>query len=214
MTDTTAIEVQPRDVIGKANRRLKSEGQIPAVLYGTGREALALAVDRHDFEYMMQHHGTGATIVKMNIVGESEPVDAIIKDIQVSPVKGHVIHIDFMAIRMDEVLQASAPMNFVGDAPGVKEGGVLLHDLREFTVEALPKDLPESIDVDISQLGLGSSLSVGDVVAPAGVTILDEPDVTICSVTLPMAEEEPEVEGEEEAAEPVLIGEDDAEDAE
>ncbi len=214
MTDTTAIEVQPRDVIGKANRRLKSAGQIPAVLYGTGREATALAVDRHDFEYMMQHHGTGATIVKMKIAGESDQIDAIIKDVQVSPVKGHVIHIDFMTIRMDEVLQAAAPMNFVGDSPGVKEGGVLLHDLREFSIEALPKDLPESIDVDISQLELGGSMSVADVTAPAGVTILDDPETTICSVTLPTIEEEVVAEGEELIEEPELIGEDDDKDAE
>lgn len=214
MTETTAIEVQPRDVIGKANRRLKAAGQIPGVLYGVNREPMPVAVDRHDFEYMMQHHGTGATIVKMSIAGQSDTVNAIIKDVQVSPVKGQIMHIDFMAIRMDEVLQATAPVNFVGDAPGVKEGGVLLADLREFAIEALPKDLPEAIDVDISHLELNHSMTVADVVAPEGITILDDPEVTVCSVTLPTVEEEVEGEGAEEMAEPELVGEVAEEDAE
>ena len=166
MSETTILEALPRDVIGKANRRLKAASQIPAVLYGPSREPLVLAVDRHDFEYMMQHHATGATIVKLKVEGENKPFDAIIKDVQVSPVKGTVLHIDFLAIRMDEVIQATAPVLFVGDAPGVKEGGVLLQDLREFSVEALPMSLPENIEVDVSGLELGHSLTVGDIPTP------------------------------------------------
>lgn len=205
MTETTAIAATPRDVIGKANRRLKSAGQIPAVLYGGGREATALAVDRHDFELMMQHHGGGATILKLKIEGDSSPVNVMVKDLQWSPVKGSVMHIDFLAIRMDQVIQATAPVHFVGDAPGVKEGGIFLHDLREFNVEALPKDLPEAIEVDISALEINHTITVADVVAPEGVTILDEPETTVCSVTLPSAE--PVEEELEEAAEPEVIGE-------
>jgi len=210
MTETTAIAATPRDVIGKANRRLKSVGKIPAVLYGGGREPMPLAVDRHDFELMMQHHGGGATILKLAIEGDDAPVNVMVKDLQWSPVKSNVLHIDFLAIRMDQVIQAAAPVSFVGDAPGVREGGIFLHDLREFNVEALPKDLPEAIEVDISGLEIGHSLTVADVVAPAGVKILDDPEVTVCSVTTPSVEP---VEGEEaeEAAEPEVIGEEPAE---
>ena len=205
MTETTAIAATPRDVIGKANRRLKTAGQIPAVLYGGGREAMSLSVDRHDFELMMQHHGGGATILKLEIEGDSAPVNVMVKDLQWSPVKGSVMHIDFLAIRMDRVIQATAPVSFVGDAPGVKEGGIFLHDMREVNVEALPKDLPEAIEVDISGLEINHTITVADVVAPEGVTILDEPEVTVCSVTLPSAE--PVEEELAEAAEPEVIGE-------
>lgn len=214
MSETTVLEATPRDVIGKANRRLKAAGQIPAVLYGHSREPLVLAVDRHDFEYMMQHHATGATIVKLNVEGESKPFDAIIKDVQVSPVKGTVLHVDFLAIRMDEVIQATAPVHFIGDAPGVKEGGVLLQDLREFSVEALPMSLPENIEVDVSGLELGHSLTVADVPAPEGVVILDDPETVVCSVSLPTVEVEEEPEEGAEMAEPALVGEDEDESAE
>lgn len=204
MTETTAIAATPRDVIGKANRRLKTAGQIPAVLYGGGREAMPLAVDRHDFELMMQHHGGGATILKLEIEGDSSPVNVMVKDLQWSPIKSTVMHIDFLAIRMDRVIQATAPVHFVGDAPGVKEGGIFLHDLREFNVEALPHALPEAIEVDISTLEINHTLTVADVKAPEGVTILDDPETTVCSVTLPSAE--PVEEALEEGAEPEVIG--------
>lgn len=212
MTETTSIAATPRDVIGKANRRLKSVGQIPAVLYGGGREAMALAVDRHDFELMMQHSGGGATILKLTVEGEPEPINAMVKDVQTSPIKGSVMHIDFLAIRMDQAIQATAPVHFLGDAPGVREGGIFLHDLREFSVEALPKDLPEAIEVDISGLELNHSITVAEVVAPEGVTILDDPDTTVCSVTVPSAEPVEEEELEEEL-EPEVIGEEEEEEA-
>ena len=161
MSDTTELVATPREVIGKANRRLKGAGQIPAVVYGAGRGSMAIALDRHEFELYMQHHGSGSALVSLKIEGESEPVDAIIKDMQMSPVKGSVLHIDFLAIKMDEVIASTAAIHYVGDAPGVKEGGVLLHDLREFAVEALPKDLPDFIEVDVSGLELNLLLSFG-----------------------------------------------------
>ncbi len=207
MSETTALAAAPRDVIGKANRRLKEAGQIPAIVYGAGRESKPIALDRHEFELFMQHHGSGSALVSLKIEGENEPVDAIIKDMQMSPVKGSVLHIDFLAIKMDEVIESTAAIHFVGDAPGVKEGGVFLHDLRELMVEALPKNLPDYIEVDVSALELGHSISVSDVVAPEGVTILDDPETNVCSVTVPSQEPVEEEELEEGEMEPAVIGE-------
>ncbi len=213
MTETTAITAQPRKVHGKANRRLAKAGLIPAVLYGAGRETMSLALERHDFEVMMSHHGAGSTLVTIAIEGEKKPINAVIKEVQHSPVKGTILHVDFLAIRMDEKLQAKVSFHFVGDAPGVKAGGILMHSLREVLVEALPVALPDSIEVDVSELEIGDSVNVADIEAPEGVEIVDDPEATICSITLPTAEPVEEEEVEEEL-EPELVGEEPAEEAE
>ena len=206
MSESTALTAQPREITGKANRRLAEAGQIPAVLYGPKRETVSLALDRHEFEYMMAHHGAGSTIVSLTIEGESKPVNAVIKEVQHSPVKGRVLHVDFLAIRMDVKLEATAPFNFVGDAPGVKAGGVLMHSLREVAIEALPAALPDAIDVDISALEIGESVTIADLTAPEGVDIIDDPEGVVCSIVVPTLEPEEGEEGEE-ITEPALVGE-------
>ncbi len=211
MTDSVIIAASPRTVIGKANRRLSSEGLIPAVLYGAGRDSQAISVSRHDFEVIMGRYALGATLVKLELEGESEPVNVIVKAMQNSPVKGNVVHIDFLAIRMDEKLQASIPLHLVGDAEGVKAGGVIMHTMHEILVEALPRDLPSSIDVDITALEVGDNLHVSDITGPEGVEIVDDPGAIVCSVTVPMAEEEEKPEEGAEEIQPEVIGESEGE---
>ncbi len=214
MTETVSITASPRTVVGKANRRLSSEGMIPAVVYGAGRDSLALSVSRHDFELMMSHHALGATVIQLNVEGEGKPVNTVIKDMQTSPIKGEIIHIDFMAIRMDEKLQASVPLHLVGDSVGVKAGGVVMHNMHEVLIEALPMDLPSVIEIDITDLEVGSNLHASDIVAPSGVTVVDDPQALVCSVTTPMAEVEEEAAEGEEAEEPELIGGSDEDESE
>lgn len=206
MTESTAITARLRETKGKANRRLAATGEIPAVLYGPGRETVSLSLDRHAFELMMAHHGAGSTLVSISVEGEKKPVNAVIREVQHSPVKGTILHVDFLAIRMDEKLAATIPFHFVGDSPGVKAGGVLMQSMRELMVEALPANLPDGIDVDISGLEIGNSITVADLVAPEGVDITDDPEGVVCSVTVPTLEPTEE-ELEEEVAEPELIGE-------
>ena len=212
MTESTEIHARVRETTGKQNRRLSASGEIPAVLYGPVRDTVSLALDRHDFELTMSHHGAGSTIVSIDLEGEKKPVNAVIRAIQRSPVKGTILHVDFLAIRMDQKLQATVSFSFVGDSPGVKAGGVLMHSMRELMVEAFPADLPESIDVDISELNLGHAITVADLVAPEGVEITDDPESVICSVTVPSAEPIEE-ELAEEAAEPQVIGEETSEES-
>ncbi len=208
MTESTAITAHVRETVGKANRRLAEAGQIPAVLYGPGRETVALALDRHDFELMMAHHGAGSTLVSISVDGEKKPVNAVIREIQHGPVKGTILHVDFLAIRMDQKLAATVPFHFVGESPGVKAGGVLMHTMREVAVEALPADLPEALDVDISALEIGQSFTVADLTAPEAVEITDDPEGVVCSVTVPTAEPtEEELAAAGEEAEPEVIGE-------
>lgn len=212
MTESTTIIARPRDIVGKANRKLANRNEIPAVLYGPGREPSPLALDRHAFELMMSHQVGGSLLVSLSVEGETKPVNAVIREIQHSPVKGTILHVDFLAIRMDQKLAATLPFLFLGESPGVKAGGVLMHTMREVMVEALPADLPEQLEVDISNLDLGHSITVADLVAPAGVEITDDPEGVVCSITAPTAEPtEEEIAAAAEGVEPEVIGEETAE---
>ena len=207
MSQKTSIVATPRTIIGKANRRLASAGQIPAVLYGHGREPLPLAVDRHEFELFLSHHASGGSLISLTIEGESKPANVMIKELQMSPVKGNAMHIDFIAVRMDEKVHASVPVHHVGDSPGVRAGGMVMAPVHSLTIEALPGDLPEAIEVDVSSMQLGDMLTAADVVVPDGVVILDDPETIVFSVAIGRAAEE-EVEAVEvEVAEPALVGE-------
>jgi large subunit ribosomal protein L25 len=204
MTASTLLPVFPREVIGKANRRLAHENRIPAVLYGPGRETISLSVDRHDFELLMSHHAAGSMIVELQIAGEKTPVNAMIRELQTSPIKGEIVHVDFLVIQMNVAVNASIALHFVNDPAGVKAGGVLTMNFHEINVEAKPGDLPEAIEVDVAALEIGDSLHVKDIAAPKGVTIVDDPEEVLVSVQAPRVEVEEEAVAE--AAEPELIG--------
>jgi len=206
MSDTTVLEALKRDQIGKANRQLAGTDRIAAVLYGLGREAMPISIGRHDFELLMSHHVSSSLLVEIKLEGEKKPLHAMIREMQVGPVKGNILHIDFMAVDMNETVHAAIALHFVNDPEGVKKGGVLTVDRHELNVEAKPGDLPESIDVDVSALEIGDSLHVRDVVAPKDVVLLDDMDGILASVMPPAAEEEEVV--ETAAVEPELIGKD------
>jgi large subunit ribosomal protein L25 len=128
-----------------------------------------------------------------------------VKAIQHDPIKGTITHADFWAVKMTQKITTQVPVHFLGDAPGVRTGGVMTHNLQQVHVEALPAGLPDYIDADISTLEVGDSLHVRDLVAPDGVTILDTEDEIVCSVMAPKAlEEEAAADG---TAEPEVIGE-------
>jgi len=207
MTSSTTLTAYQRDVVGKSSHRLAAEGRIPAVLYGTGRDAISLAVDRHDFEQLIAHHSTGSTVFELAVEGEKTPVNALIREMQTNPVKGTIVHIDFLAVAMDQLIQAPVTLRFLNDPAGVRAGGVLTTNFHEVTVEAKPGDLPSGLDIDIAALEIGDALHIRDIVAPAGVTILDDPEEVLISVQAPRAEVEEEVEGEGGEAEPEVIGE-------
>lgn len=208
MTEATAIQAKPRTVIGKSAHLLEPAGQIPAVLYGAGRETVAIALDRHDFELFMAHHEGHGGLVEIELEGESKPVTAMLRQVQTSPVKGTILHVDFQAVRLDKPVQSPVALHFVGESAGVKAGGVFLHELREVNVEALPANLPEFIEVDISGLEVGDTLHVSDIVAPKGVSVLDDGEGIVGSVTTPtVAPTEEEIAAGAEVSEPEVIGE-------
>jgi large subunit ribosomal protein L25 len=204
MTASTLLPVFTRDVIGKASHKLAQSNRIPAVLYGPGRETVSLSVDRHAFELLMTHHAAGSMIVELQVEGEKKPINAMIRELQHSPVKGEIVHVDFLVIQMNVAVNAAIALHFINDAAGVKAGGILSTSIHEINVEAKPGDLPEAIDVDVAALEIGDVLHVSDIVAPKGVTITDDPEAVLVSVQAPRVEvEEEEV---SETAEPELIG--------
>lgn len=206
MSESIEITAFPREVVGHANRRLAQSGQIPAVLYGHDRASKVIALDRHDFELLMSHHSPGSTIVAISIEGEKKPVNAVVKEIQRSPVKGSILHVDFQVIRMDEVIHVTVPLRFVGDSAGVKAGGILTETAHQVNIEAKPKDIPAAIEADVSALEVGDSLRLGQVEVPHGVRILDDAEEILCSVVAPAVAVEEEV-GVEEEVQPEVIGE-------
>lgn len=204
MTDSTVITALPREVIGKANRRLAKDGLIPAVVYGPGRETIPVSLKRHEFDKFVHSHAGSPGLLELHIEGTAKPVDTMVRQVQRGAIKGEILHVDLLAIRLDRPIQATVALHFVGDAPGVKEGGLMLHEIREVTVEALPAKLPDFIDVDMSGMEIGSTMTVADIVVPKGVTVIDDPAGVICSIT--MRSSVVDTEAVSEVGEPELIG--------
>jgi large subunit ribosomal protein L25 len=211
---TTTLTATPREIEGsRANRRLRRAGRVPAVLYGGEGEPKHFSVDARELRQALLASGA---VIELDVGGET--ATAVVKEQQRDPVRGDMLHVDFVRVRMDVAIQAVVPLELVGaeDAPGVREGGVLEQQLREVNVEALPAEIPEAVRHDVSGLEMGATLHVSDLTAPEGVKILDDPETVVASVTLPRVEvEEPEGvetetevvgEGEAAAAEPEAGG--------
>jgi len=192
-----------------AVRKLKARGIIPAVIYGGKDKAQPLQVAARDINTMMSHASGENVLVELEIAGEKSSRIALVQEVQHSPVGGDIRHVDFHAISMDETIQAEVPLEPIGTANGVKNfGGLLEQSLRALTIECLPRDLPDRITVDISQLNIGDSIHVRDIQLPSGVTAKVPVDLTAFSVLAPVVEEEPVVaEAEAAAAGPEVITE-------
>jgi large subunit ribosomal protein L25 len=178
------LVAEPREGTGKGvARKLRAAGRVPAVLYGHGMDSTALSVDARDL-YHVLHTGAGTNVLVDLVVDGSDHL-IIPRDVQRDHIYGRFIHVDFLAVRRDEKLQLSIPVRIVGESVGVKAGGVVEHHLWELEVESLPGDVPEAIDADISNLEIGMSLRVSDLVAPKGATILTDPEESVVAVQQP-----------------------------
>jgi len=208
-----SLSAQRRQETGKgAARRLRHGGKIPAVIYGHGRQPESLTVDRTEFEKILQQ-SHGSTILELDIDGTKQRT--LVRDIQRHPTKKTVTHIDFLELHAGERIRVDVPIELIGSPDGVRNaGGVLEQFLREIEVEILPKDIPELIEIDVTDLRIATSLHVRDVTVE-NAKILTDPSVTVCTVVPPRVEVEPVAEVvEEEAAEPELIRKPKAEGAE
>ena len=219
--ERTKLIVKERAQLGSRDtRRLRKQGLVPGVLYGRGKP-IAIYVAEPELRRALTGSAGLHSILDVEIDGVGETHASILKEYQVDKVRGRVTHIDLQEVRLDRAIHASVTVHLTGGelAPGVKEGGVLSQPLREVNVEALPLEVPEHLDLDVSHMAIGDNLRIADVHPPEGVTMLDDPETVVATVTVPtrVIEPEPEeVEGEEgeEGAEPAAEGEEAAEGAE
>jgi len=192
--------VKARESLGsRETRRLRRQGIVPGVLYGGG-EPIAISVEVRELRRALTGAGGLHSILDVEVDGRGSSHASILKDYQVDPVRGGITHIDLHEVRLDRPITASVTVQLTGseDAPGVREGGVLSQPLRELNVEALPLEMPEHLDLDVSAMEIGGTLRVGDLQVAENVSLLDDPEMVVATVTAPTREEEPEVvEGEE-----------------
>jgi large subunit ribosomal protein L25 len=209
MAKQVKLKAEPRTNVGRsAVRKLKARGIIPAVIYGAKDKPQPLQLAARDINAMMSHAAGENVLVELEIAGEKSSRTALVQEVQHTPVGGDIRHVDFHAISMDDTIQAEVPLEPVGTANGVKNfGGLLEQSLRVLTLECLPRDLPDRITVDISQLNIGDSIHVRDIQLPSGVTAKVPADLTAFSVLAPVVEEVPVVAEAEAAAGPEVITE-------
>jgi large subunit ribosomal protein L25 len=212
-TGSTTLELTARAPEGsRSARRLRRAGSVPGVIYGGGDEPQHFAVDARLLRNTLSH---AAQVIEVAIGGATTNV--LIKDVQRHPVRGEATHVDLLRVRMDQSIHATVPLEFSGaeEAPGVVEGGVFNQELRELNIEALPGDIPDSIVHDVSGLEMNATVTLEVLTAPQGVTLLDDTEQVIATITPPTLEPveeeietETEVVGEEgEAAEAQAEGE-------
>ncbi len=201
--ETILLNAQVRTESKKGpSRRLRAEGFTPAIFYGSHTESIMLSVRSFNLKKVVEKGMKGSLFVKLEIEDGKKKAEklSILKDVQINTLKKSVDHADFYEIRMDRELAIDVPILLIGEAPGVEDGGELSTLKRELKISGLPSMLPEIVEVDISNLGIGDSVKVGDVHLADGVNIIDADDMVIASVAIPRAAM-PEVEVAEEVGE-------------
>lgn len=203
------VEAAKRTDFGKGPaRRLRREGKLPAIIYGRS-DTMPITLDEHDF-YQTFKQISESTII--TIKTPDKDLDVLLKAYDEDIATGHLRHVDFYAIESGSLLRTNVQVHLTGNAPGVREGGVLQSQIHEVEVECLPKDIPEYFELDISGLQIGDALHVGDLSDLPGVKVLNPEDQTITLVAMTREEVEEEAEEEEEEGEEGL--EEGAEEAE
>lgn len=209
-TTTTKLDVKSRSAEGsRAARRLRRSGRVPGVVYGGGAESVGFDADARELRHALA--GTGA-VLDLSVDG-NRATPVVLKEAQRDPVRGETIHVDLLRVRLDEAIDAVVPLELTGidESPGVKEGGVLEQITRELNVEALPTAIPESIVHEVGEMQIGDTFLLAAIAAPQGVTLLDDEDTVVATLSAPrlQVEEEAEIEAETE-----LVGEAGAESGE
>jgi large subunit ribosomal protein L25 len=209
MTKTTQLKALPRVETGKEiARKLRAEGRIPAVLYGKEMEARGLSLDLQETEYLFHRIQVENTIIDLQIEGETEPVQTLIREIQTQPHKAGILHVDFLRIQKGVAVEVEIPVHLEGVPKGVREhGGILEQQVTELRVRCIPSVIPDVVSLDVSGLDLGDSLHVSEVKLGEGVEILLDAERTVCTVAVPRAVVAEAAEAAEEEAEGEVPGE-------
>src|SRR5215207_314274 len=187
--EKVVLKATKRDVIGKQVKAMRRAGQLPAVIYGRHSEPIIITLDAHTAALTLGKL-TSSSLVTIDVDGTEYA--SLVREKQRDYIKNRILHVDFLAVSLDEKLRATVSIHFVGVSLAVKDfGAVMIHNLEQLEVEALPGDLPERIDVDISVLArIGDGIRVRDVIVPDTIRVLDNPDTMVVVATAPKVEEE------------------------
>ena len=202
------LNAKKREAINKkGTKAIRREGRVPAIYYFHGQDSTPLSIDEKEFRGVLS---SDSNIIELAF-DDNEKTKCVVRDIQWDPVSSKPVHVDFLGIKMTEKITMQIPINLIGTATGVKnEGGIQQQLLRELEVEALPADLPEHLEVDVTELELGDAIHVRDIEIDK-VKILNDPEQSIVSISHPRVEEEVEEAKVEETTEPEVIGEEEIE---
>lgn len=182
---SVTVECQKRAEKSKPNT-LRRQGLIPAALYGhKGTESISLTLTEKDAHTLLKNAAVNNTLVELNIADIPWNGKVLIREVQSHPWKKDLYHLSFFAVSTHKSIESVVPINLVGEAVGVKQGGILEQRLTELKIQCAPDLIPESIDLNISQMEIGSSLTVNEAVLPEGVTVLDDPESIICFIIAP-----------------------------
>ena len=185
------VEVQERNNPGKnESRRMRKQGLVPAVVYGGNKEPRSIAVDPKLLLKIFHSESGANTIFQLNLQGTDQRRHVMIKEYQVDPVKGALLHVDLVRIQMDEAIEVMVPIRIVGDAVGVKvDGGILDHVNREIRIESLPANIPEHIDIDVRPLKIGDTRRVSDIPQSDRFKIMSDPEQILVVISAPTKDE-------------------------
>lgn len=187
---TITLEITKREETGKKLGALRTAGKVPGIVYGPKHEAMKVTLDKGTFEKVLKEAGESTVI---NLVGAGEDIEVLVHEVAFNPAKGGVEHVDFYAIEKGKEITVHVPLEFIGEAPAVKQGGSLTKVLHEIEVTCKPSALPQHITVDVSSLDdFEKQIHVKDLAIPTGVTIGNEPDEVV--VLVQEVKEEPEAE--------------------
>ncbi|MGB9726520.1 MAG: 50S ribosomal protein L25 [Minisyncoccia bacterium] len=204
--ENITLQAKKREIFGKKNKTLREKGFIPAVIYGKEKESIPLEINLKEFEEVFKK--TGETdIFSLEIEGEKETRKVLVQEVKRHFLTNKPIHVDFYEVEMDKPITTSVPITLVGESPAVKAGGILVQSMDEIEIEALPKDIPHEIVVDVSGLTeIGQTIYVKDLKLKEGIKILVDSHNPICTISAPLSEEELEKElGRVKTAEEVEV---------
>lgn len=198
---TVALTAYPRTLARRGGaKKLRDAGRVPAVIYGRQAPPQNLEVNSKQIKDLLHHAASENLLLDLAVEGDPRPRRlALLREVQHHPLHGTILHVDFHEVSETEQVTVMVPIETVGEAKGVKEGGVLEHVLFKVKVRALPKDLPEQVVIDVSHLGIGQAVHIGDITPPPGVAILGDKHISVVAVAAPLTEEQEAAATAEEA---------------
>lgn len=209
MATQVTLKAERRSESGKGTaRKLRASGKLPAVVYGADFETLSLVIDGHEAVQLFHSISVDNTLIQLEVEGESKPLPTLVREIQTHPFRDDILHVDFYRVQTGVTVELEVPLVLVGTPEGVRDqGGVLDQVFYELPVACIPSAIPESLELDVSELEIGDSLAVSDLDIPEGVEVLLESDRTLTAVGAPTTlASQDEDEDDDADAEPEVIG--------